>query len=132
MRPTPWLAAALGLALIAGCSSGGNETSAPVPGTLTLTMSTVNSGDGALQIQVSGGPIDTVEAQAGYVGYPYRVSTSSMRIIVAGTLVNGPVASIHVPDVHKASSYVATVTRGADNSTYLLRSGASYQITVAP
>jgi small ligand-binding sensory domain FIST len=132
MRPTPWLAAALGIALVAGCSSGGNDASAPVPGTLTLTMSTVNSGDGAIQVQVSGGPIDTVVAQAGYVGYPYRVSATSVRIIVAGALVNGPVATIHVPDVHKASSYLATVQKGADNSTYLLRSGGSYQLTVAP
>ncbi len=132
MRRISWITAALGVALVAGCSSGGNDSSAPVPGTLTLTMSTVNTGDGALQIQVTGAPIDTIEAQAGYVGYSYRTSANGFRIIVAGNIVPGPVATIQVPDIHKASSYVATMQKGANKTTYAIRSGGSYQLTVAP
>jgi len=132
MRRTSWILAAIGVALVAACSSGGNDSSAPVPGTLTLTMSTANSGDGALQIQVGGAPIDTIEAQAGYAGYSYRTAANGFRIIVAGNIVPGPVATIHVPDIHKAASYLATVQKGTDGTTYAIRSGSSYQITVAP
>jgi len=132
MRRTSWIAAALGAALVAGCSSGGNDPSAPVPGTLTLTMATVNTGDGALQVQVTGAPIDTIEAAAGYVGYSLRTAATGFRIIVAGNIVPGPVATIHVPDIHQAAKYVATVQKGADKNTYATRSGGSYQLTVAP
>jgi hypothetical protein len=131
MRPTSWLTAALGVALVAGCSSG-NSPSTPTPGTLTLTMSTGNTGDGALQIQVIGAPLDTIEAAAGYTGYSYRNGSSAMRIIVAGNIVPGPVATIHVPDIHKASSYAATVQMATDKNTYALRSGGAYTISVAP
>lgn len=132
MRRTSLIFAAIGVALVTACSSGGNDSSAPVPGMLTLTMSTGNTGDGALQIQVSGGTIDTIEAPAGYVGYSYRTAPDGVRMIVAGNIVPGPVATIHVPDIHKASSYVATVQKGTDMNTYAIRSGGSYQITVAP
>lgn len=131
MRRTPSILAAIGVALVAGCGNGGNDSSAPVPGTLTLTMSTVNNGDGALQIQVGGGPIDTIEAEAGYVGFSYRTAANGMRIIVAGNIVAGPVATIHVPDIHKAASYVAIVQKGTDANTYAVRSGGGYQLTVA-
>lgn len=132
MRRTSWFIAAIGVALVAACSNGGNDSSAPVPGTLTLTMATANTGDGALQIQVTGGTIDTIEAQSGYVGYPYRTAATGMRIIVAGNIVPGPVATIHVPDIHKAASYVAIVQKGTDANTYAIRSGGSYQLTAAP
>ena len=132
MRPSPWLTAALGVALVAGCSSGSNQPSVPTPGTLTLTMATGNSNDGAIQIQVSGGTVDTIEVQAGYAGFAYRTAPNAVRLIVAGNLVSGPVATIHVPDIHKASSYVATAQMGTDKSTYALRSGGGYSITVAP
>jgi hypothetical protein len=131
MRRNSWLAAALGVALVAGCSSS-NQPVVPVPGSLTLTMATGNAGDGALQIQVTGAAVDTIEAHAGYVGYAYRTAPNAMRIIVAGNIVPGPVATIHVPDIKQASSYVATVQMGTDKSSYSLRSGGGYQITIAP
>jgi hypothetical protein len=132
MRRTAWVIVAIGVALVAGCTSGGNDSSTPVPGTLTLTMSTGNTGDGALQIEVAGAPIDTIEARAGYAGYSYRTAANGFRIIVAGDIVPGPVATIHVPDIHKAASYLATVQKGTDGSTYAIRSGGGYLITVAP
>ncbi|MGH7752498.1 MAG: hypothetical protein ACREN5_06755, partial [Gemmatimonadales bacterium] len=86
------------LVAIGACGGDGTGPEPATPGRLSLRLTTPNSDDGAVLLEVSGGQIDSVVA-AGYRLRATGPGANSRRVVVTGTLASGPVASIWVPDV---------------------------------
>ncbi len=121
---------ALSLALVVGNCGGGD--SGPEAGWLRLTLNTPNVGDGAILFRVQGGEIDSVAGGAMMEDGSYNITASFTRIVVSGSLVDGPVAYVHVPDVGEVSSYAAIVEQVANNTPpHAQRSLTGYSIAVA-
>jgi hypothetical protein len=123
------------LVLLAACDGKKNPdpvTPEPVPGELTLSLSTPHADDRALLFTLAGpGPITGVQASGfGYTVHA-RASGSSVRLAVFGRLANGPVVRFHVPDVEKAWLYAATLHEAADPQNALRSSMAGYALTVS-
>ncbi|MFL5515059.1 MAG: hypothetical protein ACJ8DJ_02815, partial [Gemmatimonadales bacterium] len=58
------------------------------------------------------------------------VGTAPLRIVVSGTLRDGKLVRIWVPDRTRASDYSAAVVEAAARNTYLLQDVADYRIDV--
>ena len=113
MRRFRYLALAALTLLVANCSSSSGNGSGPVPGFLTLTLSTPNANDGAVLLKVQGGAIDSVVGGAMVASGSYVINPTFTRVVAAGTIVDGIIARIHVPDVGLAASYSATVEQAS-------------------
>jgi hypothetical protein len=115
------------VALVAACGADAGGT--PVPGALTLTLTSGGSSDGALVVLVSGGPVLSVDGAAGY-----QVASSTdptgTHVMIVGNVSSGVVAKLHVADVSRASSYVVTVEQVADRNSFALLDPARDQVTV--
>ncbi len=114
--------------LLSGCSS---DSAAPVAATLEVSFATASTDDGAVLFTVSGGPIDSVEAPAGYRLYSAETSPTSLRVVVAGDLRAGTIARIHIADGRKLSQYSATIDQVAARGSYVQRDPVSYSLQVA-
>lgn len=94
------------MGLIAAIGCGGDGGTAPVPpdpGPLDLVLGTPNADDGALLVTVNGATVTSVQT-AGFE-VTWVTSGSTTRLLVRGSLVAGPIASVVVPDRHKLGSY---------------------------
>jgi len=134
MNRSTWLAALLLAMAIPACSGdgggGGTEPTPPVPGTLTVNLTTPNPDDRALRVTVNGPGFSTVTpASAAYLVHS-RVSGTTARVAVFGRLGAGALVRVDVPDVNRASSYTATVTEAADSTNALRASMAGYAAAV--
>ena len=89
---------------LAACSSHTDSPVAPPgsgptpPGPTTsraysVNLSTPNSDDGAISFTISGAAVDTVTSAQGMV-FLSRVGTTEVRVIVAGNLAAGKVATV--------------------------------------
>jgi hypothetical protein len=122
-----WVLAFLfGLAPLAGCSN----STGPTSGILNVTLSTPNTGDGAVLLTISGGPVDSVEA-VGYAIYTARLG-QTLRLIVTGDIGSGPIARIHIPDSRQASRYSATIGQVAARLTHAQRDPGPYSASLLP
>lgn len=120
------------LAACDGKKSPNPVTPEPVPGELTLSLSTPHADDRALLLTLTGpGPITGVQASGSGYTVHARAAESSVRLAVFGRVTNGPVVRFHVPDVEKASLYVATLQEAADPQNALRSSTAGYALTVS-
>lgn len=119
----------LGLALSMAC--GGDKPVGPVAGELTLSLTTPHLTDGAVMLQVAG-PIEMVIPVGTYRVEAAPLAGGLTRIIVTGTITNGPLVRIRVPDVNAAAIYLAIVEQAAHRQTFALLSVTEYKITVAP
>lgn len=118
-----------GLVLVAACSAdAGNAAQA---GTLTLSLTAAGPNDGAIVVVVSGGSVVSVDAPAGY-----QIASNSdgggTHVMIVGSVTSGVLATLHVPDVSRASAYVVTVEQVADRDSFGLLDPARYQVTVGP
>jgi hypothetical protein len=52
--------------------------------------------------------------------------------MIVGSVTSGVLATLHVPDVSRASAYVVTVEQVADRDSFGLLDPARYQVTVGP
>src|SRR5690348_10421535 len=133
MRTLKFLGAlALGLA-ISSCGGGSDHTApSPVPGFLKITLTTPNADDGALLVKVQGGTIDSVVAGAAVTAGTgsYTIQPAFTRFVVAGNIVGGVVAKIHVPDVNDHASYTATIEQIAVRNTFAQRALTGYSVAV--
>jgi hypothetical protein len=103
----------------------------PVAGLLTVSLATPNSGaDGAILLTVSGPGVTSVSAEPGLRVFSSTLGTTN-NFAVTGSLANGVILRIGVPDTRRANQYVATVQKVAAND-YSLRGPAGYSLTVAP
>jgi hypothetical protein len=130
MRPTRALISLALVGLAAGCG-GSSGPSGPTPGVLTLTLSTPNTGDGAVLFRVTGGTVDSVAGAPMVADGSYNTVGTTTRIVVAGPITGGVIAHLFVPDVGKVSTYVVTVEQVAVNATFAQRSTAGYSIAAS-
>ncbi|MES2306233.1 MAG: hypothetical protein V4558_12035 [Gemmatimonadota bacterium] len=110
----------------------GGEAIAPArPGTLTLQLTTPNANDGALVVVISGGTVSTVHP-AGNLEVVRQADGSGTHLLLVGDVTAGIVATIDVPDIARASAYVAVVEQAADRTSFALLDPAAYRITIVP
>lgn len=108
---------ALALALAASYCT---DSTGPVSAPLSLRLSSAGPNDRAILFLVSGidatARIDTVYAVAGssYRVFAQRQSPVLWRVIVVGSLADGALVTISVPDASRTAAYSATVLDVAD------------------
>ena len=100
------------------------------PGFVNVTLATPNSNDGALLLTVSGGPIDSLTASAGTIFFA-STGTNTFRVMVAGTIGDGPVVRFWMPDRRNVAQYVATLQQAAVRSTYEQQDISGYSLSIA-
>ncbi len=108
---------------------GPNTPGAPVPGWLTIQLTTPHNDNGAVQLRISGAVVQDVEAVAPYDGFG-TTDDGIGRMVVTGDLKGGSLVRFKVPDVAAAQSYRVTVEAAAQRDSYELRDLAGYQAVV--
>ncbi len=114
--------------LVVGC--GGDKTTGPVAGDLTLTLTTPGTSDGAVLIRVTG-PVESITPVSGYLLESEPLSGGMTRLVIVGSIVAGPIARIRVPDVNAVGTYLTLVEQVADRNTFALLSTAGYAVSVS-
>ncbi|MES2125043.1 MAG: hypothetical protein V4503_10200 [Gemmatimonadota bacterium] len=115
------------LALLVAC--GGETTAPPTPGTIVLSLGSPGVNDGAIVVVVSGGPVNVVHP-AGDLELARQSDGSGTHLMLVGDVAEGVLATIEVPDISRASAYVATVEQVADRTTFALLDPAPYHVTI--
>ncbi|MBI4538679.1 MAG: hypothetical protein HY704_04110 [Gemmatimonadetes bacterium] len=120
-----------GLVIAEILSACGDE--GPVPGVLTVSLSSANMGDGAIAVVVSGpGPVGSVESASPSVLLFSRLTApSSFNAAAFGDLRSGPLLRFGVPDVGQVGGYTARVLEVADVTGALRGSAAGYALAVS-
>ena len=123
-----WLLVALALAGAGSCSSDGG----PVAGTLTVSLTTPNSGaDGAILFSVIGPQAPTrITAGAGLRAFSQPLSLTT-KVAVTGTLTSGVLLTFGVTDTRQVAQYAATIQSVAASADFQLRSLSGYSLTVS-
>ena len=105
-----------------------------VPGELTVSLVTPNSGaDGAILLVVKGPAAVTsasLPSGSGLRLFAGPLGADSAKFALTGTLANGAILVVGVADVNRVASYNAFIRQVAAND-YTLRSLAGYGITVS-
>ena len=117
------------LLFLAACTS--DNGASPPSGTLTVSLTSAGSTDGAIVLIVSGGPVTSVDAPSGYQ-IASHADGEGTHLMVVGNIVLGALATITVPDLSRASGYVATIVQVSDRNTFALLDAAKYRVTLAP
>jgi len=124
-----WLVVALALGGAGSCSS--DAGTGPVAGVLTISLATPNSGaDGAIQFRVTGPVAPTSVTAAPGLQVFSQPLTIVTRLAVTGTLTNGAVVTIGVPDTRKLSQYAAAI-EAVSGSDFQLRPLTGYSLTIS-
>lgn len=114
---------------LAGCGSSDGNGGAAVPGTLTLTLTTPHANDGAILFTVNG-VVDSVSGKPMVQSGSYLIHPTFTKIVIAGDITSGPVATLYVPDVKTAASYKVTVNQAAVRTTFAQQTIGGYSIAV--
>ena len=125
-------AAALVLAAVfaSGCDAG--EPATPQPGELVVSLATPGPADGAMLVTITGpDAVSLVQPAVADGVVRARIQGTTTTVAVFGTLMDGPLLRISVPDVRQAKRYTATVREAADSSNQLRASLAGYALTVS-
>lgn len=133
MRIRKLVSSAVALSVGMACGGGGDtvEPPAPDPGPVKLILSTPNVNDGALLVAVTGGTVSSVSAQ-GYQTASTVPGGGGVTLIIRGSIADGNVAQITLPDRKHLADYTATVKQAADRSSYQQQNLAGYSITLVP
>ncbi len=99
------------------------------PGFVTVTLATPNSNDGALLLTLSGGTMDSVQASAGTIFFA-PTGTNTFRVMVAGTIADGPVVRFWMPDRRNVAQYLATLEQAAVRSTFVQQDISGYSLSI--
>ena len=99
------------------------------PGTLTVTLTTPNSDDGAIMFELRGPHIGALAAPSGGWRVYADTSDASIRVVVAGNVVAGGLLTFPVPEVAQVGSYTATLLDVA-NRENATRNLAGYSLTI--
>ncbi|MGH7615041.1 MAG: hypothetical protein ACREMW_13485 [Gemmatimonadales bacterium] len=122
--------AAAAVTLLIAC---GGDGTGPTAGTLTVSLTTPNSGlDGAAIIVLSGPAVPgSVTPAAGLTLWGGPVSTTTATIALTGTLSTGTILTLQVDDTRQAAQYSATLQQVAVSTTpFTLRQLLGYLLTV--
>jgi hypothetical protein len=119
----------LALSVVGAGSCG--DGAGPVAGLITVSLTTPNpGGDGAILLTVAGPATPTsVSAEPGLRVFSMALSTTN-QFAVTGSLANGAILRIGVPDVRRANQYAATVQGVAANDYSLRTATSTYKLTV--
>ena len=133
--PTPSSRLALfTLAMVTTACAGGSSITGPVTpppsnpviaGWLTVQLDTPRSDDGAVQLIVTGPGVDSVKV-VGYDGYA-AVVNSEANLLITGTISNGTVAQVRIPDLARSSEYRASIVAAAARASYVLQDLTGYR-----
>jgi len=120
------------LAVLGACDKEPSGPPAPVPGTLTVSLTAPGSAARAVMVTVSGPEaITAVEsANPAYVVHS-RGSGTTFRAAVFGTLSSGALLRFSVPDVGKAASYAVAVMEVADAENRIVEGSTGYSAAVS-
>ena len=127
MTRSTFLGLGISILLLAAC--GTDKPVGPVAGELTLNLVSPGSADGAILVRVTG-DVESVTGLGGYVVEAAEVPGGMWRIVVAGTIVPGPIARIRVPDINNSAPYLAIVEQVAARGTFALLSTGGYSVQV--
>lgn len=128
------MAAALALC---ACGGGGDDNGdggvvAPPrvdPGLVDVVLETPNANDGAVLLQITGGPVTAVQAAGPQLrsGHP---SVNPLVVLVRGDLTNGVIARLELPDRNRLTSYAGQVTQVVARGTYAQRALDGYRVVL--
>jgi hypothetical protein len=124
------------LLLAISCRDGLTDPQTPNPnpepataGWVSVVLTTPNGNDGAVQLTLSGAPIDSLQLTGS--GFASLLNGSG-KLLVTGTVQSGIVARIWVQDVRATARYQGSVDAAAARSTYQLQDltqGYSLRVT---
>lgn len=127
-------AALLGAAASTGCADrivGPGQPPPPEPGKLSVQLTTPNTGDAAILLQLTG-PTTVTEVQGARSVYVlhHRESSRGITVAVFGALESGSLLTFSVPDRRRVAEYVVTVQEVADDANALRDDLAGYSAVV--
>ena len=115
------------LAVIAALGCGED---APVPGTISISLNTPNSNDGAMVVTLSGSGITGLQpANSSYQVFQRLVTVDELRVVVFGNLSQGPVLTATVPNINDPDGYAALLVQVANRNNEL-QENSGYSLTV--
>lgn len=115
------------------CGDGaGPESTAPVPGTLLVSVTPPVQAEGALLVQVTSDRPRTVEYETAHYDlrvYPRQVTDQELRLILVGVIRTVTIIAVAVSDVSDLSAYHVTVLEGTKPDGQLVP-GNAYGVSV--
>jgi len=111
-------------------SCGGGEGGSTTRGDLLISYFQGGPEAGAVLLTITGGPVEEVTAVGGQQVSFATPFTGTTKVVITGTLTNGELLRVRVPDVSLATSYHATAEQAADKVTFALLDPSAYQFTV--
>ena len=134
MRTNRWIGLGLSLGLlVTALSCGGDNAVAPrAPGTLTVSLTTPNTDDGAVLVALFGPGFTNIRpASASYRVYSLTASPTEIRILVVGDLSTGALLSLDVDDLARIAEYHGTVLQAASRDDIVHTVSTDYDLTFA-
>ena len=77
---------------VLSCSGG---STGPASGLLTLELHSPNGDDGAVMFTITGGPVDSIEAEGQSI-YSASINSTTLRVVITGDLHSGTLARIRI------------------------------------
>jgi len=120
---------ALALAIAVACS----DSTGPVAGSLTVSLTTPNSGldEGLLLVVASPTAPSAVQATGALALWHTAPPRTVDTVAVTGTLSSGPLLTLSVGDVNQSSHYHAQLIQVAAAGTHALRALTGYAVAVS-
>lgn len=102
-----------------------------VPGTLTIHLASAGTNDGAMVLVVSGGAVMSIQAVGSYE-VTSNTDGAGVHLMVVGNLAAGALVRLQVPDISRASDYLAIISQVADRTNFGLVDATGYRVTIDP
>jgi len=125
--------AALGMIAVGAFSCGDDDIAglSSDEGLVTVSLAGPGHNDGAVLVTISGpGFLDARAANSSYRVYWRLTSATELRVIVLGSVSDGPLFTVRVPDPARVSRYRGTVLQVADRYNAMRESVSDYDVTI--
>ena len=110
--------AAAAVALVVACKG---DSTGPVAGTLTVNLTTPNSGSDGVVMLVLTSPVapTSVSAASGLLLWGGPVTATSAKLVLTGTLTTGPILTLAVADINQVGQYSVSLQQVAPSTPTL-------------